>query len=639
MSATEASIDETDLNIEDDTDEELDEWSPAHLFLEDFVVTNLLSAGRGLRAGELAARAEGFTFSRSALREALKNSPRLVLEGREWETLWRAKRRGLSREERSRQPVESMIQELLLAVGKPLPVSVIAREVSLMRHEYSPQMKSTVTNVLRTARFALEIAPDIWMHSNFELATGAPTDDVVIRANRLQDDPDFQGLIEFAEVSQTTPAAIAIELMEFTGGPLTQKVIGFFVRRANPAAFSARAVAAALNDRTKFAPLLDGFVALKEHLPDLRASVQGLVDHIGGGRTPEIDLNALLRTRVAANEVLAPTEQMIEEVRRLAKATDGAPVSLATVVLDVLEMEANDPTLVPTLQGLNDALRKHPDFMPAGIGRFILRANIPSYLGEIPASLRPVSLEVLDPETKEPYDFEMTDEGLEGDSSDFVHSAEWEDVAEEIEVRLPRRLPDASSEAHYVLLNHHLRSGTLKLRRMDEDFFELNSGIARLPLQWKENGEHLTAWANRETGLIYGLGEWLAPKVPESGAILHFRKDVTGFWLELDGVDPLTLITPERAEELLPLRESAAYLSLYELLRRVLADNREGTELAGLWAEVNFVRRTSKRLMCSVLSGYHGFYFKQRGPKQLLWRFDVEKAEGFKRNKRKFVRK
>jgi hypothetical protein len=44
--------------------------------------------------------------------------------------------------------------------------------------------------------------------------------------------------------------------------------------------------------------------------------------------------------------------------------------------------------------------------------------------------------------------------------------------------------------------------------------------------------------------------------------------------------------------------------------------------------------------MCSVLSGYNGFYFKQKGPRQLLWRYDPDKSEqGFKKNKRKYVRK
>jgi hypothetical protein len=106
-----------------------------------------------------------------------------------------------------------------------------------------------------------------------------------------------------------------------------------------------------------------------------------------------------------------------------------------------------------------------------------------------------------------------------------------------------------------------------------------------------------------------------------------------------DGTDPATFISPERAAVLAELRESSAGVSLYELLQKILSAHQEGLELAGLWAEVNAVRRTSKRVMCSVLCGYHAFFFRQRGPKQLSWKFDAARTEqAFKKNKRKFVR-
>lgn len=641
MSELEASIEVLENPTpEEESEAELEEWSPAGLFLEDFVVTALLSAGRPLRAGELAARADGFSPSRHGLKQALGHSRRLVFEGRDWDVSWRAARKGLSREERSRQPIESMIQELLLSVGKPLPVAVIAREVSLMRNQFDPALKSAVSNVLKTARFALETTPDTWLHQDFVLTQGAPTEETLIKANKLNTDPDFQGLIEFAEITREKPDEIALELMEFTGGPLNQKVIGFFTRRVNPEAFTPKAVAGALSDRERFAPLLDGFVALKTQIPDLRAAVQTMLEGMGGDSSKEIDVNALLKARVAVQHALPPKPEAIEEVRKLAKAADGTPVSLATVVLDLFEMEVADPTLVPTLQGLNDALRKHPDFMPAGIGRFILRESIPHYVGQAPAELRPVSLEVLDPDTGESYDFEMTDEGVEGDSSDFIHAPEWEDVAEEIEVRASRRASAPVTEVRFVLLNHHLRAGTIKLRRMDEEFFDLTGPVARLPLRCAETGEYLTAWASREAGLIYGLTPWLKDKVPASGGVLLFKHEETGYTLTLEEPDPLTLIGAERAEELAGLTESAAYLSLYDLLKKILAAHKQGVALTTLWAEVNMVRRTSKRLLCSVLSGYSGFYFRQSGPKQLLWRYDAEKTEqGFKKNKRKYVLK
>jgi hypothetical protein len=308
-------------------------------------------------------------------------------------------------------------------------------------------------------------------------------------------------------------------------------------------------------------------------------------------------------------------------------------------VLDLLEMDPEDPKLVPVLQGLNNALRAHPDFMPVGIGRFILRESIPSYISNIPAPLRAVLLSVRNPETGESFDFEMTDEGLEGDAPDFVHAPEWEDVGEETEARQPRR-PVTPEEVRVTLLNHHLRAGTVKLRVQDQEFFDMTGPMARLAMRDKESGRQLTAWASRETGLIYGLGEWYKDKVPASGGVIVFEKDNNGGFLASIGEpDEVTLIDEDRAAELETLRASAQVLSLYELLQRVLVHHKEGKDIAGIWAEVNFVRRTSKRVFASVLCGYHCFYFKQRGPKQLLWRFDAARTDqSFKKNKRKFVR-
>lgn len=619
-----------------ETEDEGEEFSPVHLFLEDFVVTALLSAGRTLRSGELSQRAENFVLPRQSLREALKGSTRLVLEAREWDTIWRANRRGQSREERSRQPIESMIRELLLAVGKPLPIPVIAREVSLMRNEYDPNMKAAVANVLKTARFALELAPDIWLHQDYVLTTGASSEELLIRENQLQNDPDFQGLIEFAEITKTDPGGIAQELMEFTGGPLSQKVIGFFVHRANPKAFSTTAVAAALNDRKIFQPLIGGFVSLQSNLADLRGQVESFLADFAGPQLSPADIQNLLRQRVLPSQVIQPRPEELEHLKQLAKNSDGAPLELASVVLNVLDMEADDPKLVPTLQGLNDALRRDNSWIPSGIGRFLLRENIPAHIGEIPDGLRPVTLDVIDPETKEPFDFEMSDEGLEGDAVAFVHAPEWEDVAEEAEVKLEKG--ETPTKTRLVVLNHHLRAGTLKLRRMDEELFDLSGGIARISFKTGNNDPIITAWASRESGLIHGLGDWVEENLPPCGGSLIISREAPNFLVTIDTPDAATYLTQRRVEELETLRESARYLSLYEILRSVLGAHPAGMSLAAIWAEVNVVRRTSKRLMVSVLSGYHEFHFKQRGQNQFLWNYDAARGDsGFKKNKRKFV--
>jgi hypothetical protein len=311
------------------------------------------------------------------------------------------------------------------------------------------------------------------------------------------------------------------------------------------------------------------------------------------------------------------------------------------VMTDVLDIEPEDPQFAPTLQALNDKLRGDADFMPIGIGQFLLREAVPTYVGETPDALRPIQLAVRDPETDEPRDFEMSDEGLEGDAAEFVHDPQWDDIGEGVEVRLVRKPADVDSTApvRYVILNHHHRAGTLKLRRADEDFFGISGPLNRLAIVTDDGS--LEAWASRESGLIYGLGKWFETRTPPSGGVLSFTREGNNrFLLQVAAPDKLTLIEGHRADDLVKLREVSQYMSLFELLQTIMQEHSNGMELPSLWAEVNMVRRTAKRLLTSVLSGYHCFYFKQRGPKQILWRFDADRLDqGFMRNKRKYVRR
>ena len=57
-----------------------------------------------------------------------------------------------------------------------------------------------------------------------------------------------------------------------------------------------------------------------------------------------------------------------------------------------------------------------------------------------------------------------------------------------------------------------------------------------------------------------------------------------------------------------------------------------------LWAEVNVIRRTTRRVVASNLASYHAFY--QRPPGSDVWIFDERKVtQGRKKTKRKYLRR
>jgi hypothetical protein len=613
------------------------------LYLEDLVATSLLRLGRPLKTTEILSAAEGIALPRLALAEGLKGSTRVEQHEREWQLTLRLEKARLSRDERDRQPLESTLAELLQTVGKPLPLPVIARELSYLRGAFKPNFKELAAGALRHARWAVEISSSTYLHEKFLLDAHAPNEELIVRSNNLEVEPDFDELSTLALPASTGDTKQdAIAVMRAFDGLLSLKMLGFLLWKLNPT-LDPQTAAHALVDRSKFYLFVGGTIILQEHLPALRAAVQAWAEEQVGGAAVQVDVAAILRQR-STRHTAPPREigaDVIEDLKTVARRSSGQPVSLGAVMTDVLEIEPEDPQFVPTLQALNDKLRSDAEFMPIGIGQFLLRESVPSHVGETPEVLRPIQLSVRDPETDEPRDFEMSDEGLEGDAADFVHDPQWDDVGEGAEVKLVRKPADvdATAPVRYVILNHHHRAGTMKLRRADEDFFGISGPLNRLNILTADGP--VEAWASRESGLIYGLGKWYASRTPPSGGVLSFAREGNNrFHLGLEAPDKLTLIEGKRAEELETLREASKYMSLFELLQTIMREHSNGMELPTLWAEVNMVRRTAKRLLCSVLSGYHCYYFKQRGPKQILWRFDADKLDqGFMRNKRKYVRR
>jgi hypothetical protein len=615
----------------------------ASLFLEDFVVTQLLRKGKSLKSAELADAAEGFHLSRGALHEALKDNPLVVQEDREWTLRIRLSKREQSKEERDRQPMEATVGELLLALGKPLPAPVITREVSTMRDVWRPNMPELVQGALRAARHVTEVAPDIFLHGQYTLElnrafTSEEDAQRTVAENHLDSFPKFKQLsaITFAD-----PSAIeqnALQLLRAAQTPVPRKLITFLLWKQHPAPFDYAKVLSVLADRKTFHSLTGGFITAVDQMPTWRSSFLTWARNLSGSALASIDVAAILRQHKPQDGAGAGAKDIdIEEIKSFARVARDA-VDLPTLLTEAMELEADDPQFIPTLVAVNNQLRGNQDFITAGVGRFLLRELVPPDVTVVPEELRPVQLSVTDPVTNEPVDFEMSDDGLEGNAADFVHDPQWGDVSEEIEVKFVPGKQAAQEQLRYVILAHHHRAGTLKLRRSDEEFFGVSGPLTRLNVQTPEGD--MEAWASRESNLISGLGDWFKPQTPISGGVILFHKQDGILQAEIGESDPMTLITEDRAEQLERLRAAANYMSLYEVLQNIMSEHHNGMELPGLWAEVNLVRRTSKRLLVSVLCGYHCFYFKQRGPKQILWRLDEDKVDqGFKRNKRKYVRR
>ena len=95
-----------------------------------------------------------------------------------------------------------------------------------------------------------------------------------------------------------------------------------------------------------------------------------------------------------------------------------------------------------------------------------------------------------------------------------------------------------------------------------------NAKIGRDPI--------LTGWVSRDSGLIYGLGDWNEENLPPSGGTIKLERNGTQYNVTIETPDAGTFLTARRVDELESLRDSTRKLSLYELLGRLVGALDEG---------------------------------------------------------------
>jgi hypothetical protein len=105
-------------------------------------------------------------------------------------------------------------------------------------------------------------------------------------------------------------------------------------------------------------------------------------------------------------------------------------------------------------------------------------------------------------------------------------------------------------------------------------------------------------------------------------------------------MDPFVSVTPERVKELTRLGKEAVAeeWSVLRIMQAVFAAHTEGMAFMQLWAEVNVVRRTTRRVVASNLLSYHVFTQRPAGADH--WLYDERKlTQGRKKTKRRFIRR
>jgi len=238
-------------------------------------------------------------------------------------------------------------------------------------------------------------------------------------------------------------------------------------------------------------------------------------------------------------------------------------------------------------------------------------------------------------------DEEIEDEGFAGTLRSEVMSPLVQDAGDD-EGRYTGDQPADASSVRLVLKAHHKEIGTFPLCQVPDSFFPDDADVVEITIR-DPNGEAHSVIVNNAIRLafnLFGLYEFLPA---DSGAVFHLHRTARPYEFRFEPTeqdDPQVYLAPARLSELLALREQAEEsgdLATFDIACEVLAHHTKGLDFVQAMAEVNIVRRVTRRKLASILSNYYCFVQK---PGQNLWRFDAKKRDlGTDRAKRKYIKR
>jgi hypothetical protein len=280
-----------------------------------------------------------------------------------------------------------------------------------------------------------------------------------------------------------------------------------------------------------------------------------------------------------------------------------------------------------------DALKERKEILWVGADRFSKLGVVPEFVQTIPDIFDYTYSDAKD-EDGELIDVELNDDGLSSTLRKLLNHPLATDVNDEDVQPIAKQIPET---VRCVLKPIHRELGTFPLAQLHMGFVEERPNYQELILI-DEQGRELTAWANTEGRLIFGLIDWFFEQQVESGAVFSLTRTSKPNVFEfawLDQTDPVVFITTQRMEELRDLQSRSDEMTIYDILREVMSHWPKGADFLTVLWEVNVVRRAPRRLVASLLSSYACFYQRSGSP---VWHYDSKKVEaGFDKTKRKFM--
>ncbi len=541
------------------------------------------------------------------------------------------------------RPVERTLEELVGTYGGSMPADAIPGELAHIYDRVREHFDEVAPRLLRGARFfpvaqGLGYGLRAWL-----LNTELEAEEDLLFYNYLTREqlaPFEQGAAGLDW--ENDPVEAARTVLSLSGGlPVDNRVVQYLAYKALGDEFDGAALYDALSTTDTFLALPEHRWLLTEQMDTLRAvwrtQAALVVDQpVEEPAAPAVEV-------AAAALPLEVTDEDADDIRRYFDGREEI-VTTGDILANVLEVRPGSRTFTEDAQTLADYLRAHPqDFLWVGNDRFRAPGSLPPYIGQLPESLTFPALPRFETADGEILDQMLGDDAFDDDLKTDILDPVAQDVNDQEPNALTRWPESVSAEAlslRLVLKAHHKEIGTFPLAQVPLGFFPAAPNIVELTLR-DTQGNAYPLYVDYNVQLVYGLFDVYENIAAESGAVFTLAKtdkpDEYLFTQENES-NGSVFVSPARMEELADFRTEVEGnpVSTYDIIHRILEHyGKKGGSFLTLLTEVNLVRRTPRRLIASILSGYPAFH-----PRSNRWTFDAKKEqEGFDKSKAEFILK
>ncbi len=591
----------------------------ARSYADRLILEKLSEMDVAVKLGELADKLSDEGLGLAAVRSLMASNPDVfAFHERRWMPAARLNSIG--------RPVAEIMRALLDSFGAPVSFNMILTEVARVRQQEVEVLESTVR------RFA-ERDPNFVLLDDDRVA--------MIKWGFVANEETLERALAINGINKERYEEVKAKLgnLDFRGSnwavealkhaPLSLKEISAVafgsINSDNPRStliYNIKDVLRAVFSVPGYVYITDGTLVTEAEAKNLVSSAVKLAQKL----TPTIDVDD-------AQPIELKPEDIAKVVKKVVESEES--VTSTKLLEEYFEITPGTKTFIDDFANMNNALRADASVVWVGGDRFRKAGNVPDYIHEIPAPFEFFQSGVLNEENEE-VDVELTDEGLNSSLRKLLQHPLALDVEDEDIQPALKNQPDS---IRLVMKSIHRELGTFPLAQLPTGWISDEPKVQET-IFVDGSGKELQVWVNNETRLMYGLIDWWLDQPIESGAVFTLTKtpELNVFeFAYLDQPDPVVYISTQRMEELRTLGAEAEGKSTLDLLIEVMSHWPKGADYLTVLAEINVARRTSRRLVASLLSSYQCFYQRSGSP---VWHFDSKKVEqGFDKSKKKFIKK